>query len=702
MDEDIFKELDEDKNDIKEVIELESEEIAVEDDVVMEKNRKGRKGKKEKKPSWFSKLPKKKKIIIISIIVVVLLIIIGLLLYFFVFSKSETKDKIEEVNIVVEKNNYRYENGVLVFLDSNDKEIGKYECTNKDQNLCLIASYSIEENLYTSKYINEEGEEINFDTPVFSNRYVIVYDNENLDNENLTLYDLELNKSLGVYQSVKRYDDKNIYLVDENGKYGLINLEGEEPLTKIAFEYNYLGNNIGSSKIAYKLDDKSGLLNIDGTKFKENLSGTIYSYDDNGLVVLETNGSYKISGLTNTDVLKDSYSFMYIEEGYIYYVDNNMLYVRLDNGSKLYEEGIEILEGTVFDNVITYDESYKLIKSEYFIEAIVETGSLEFTMNDEEYSYNKYEALINNNYNYVNYFDKKLYIYSDAAKEEDYKIYTCENENTVDESDASFDNCFIATESKLLNRTNAKDTLGFIPIYGNKYIFINDMKPKSTSANIKLWDLDKPDAEYPIATYKSVDIGYYNDSNDIISADASNLIIMAQNLNKYYGLIKLNNTSVESLFGTEFIYSTIQLANDVYYTKDKDGNYRIFNKSGTEITNSEIEIKNEIVDYNGNYLKVKSGTGKYLVYKNDGTIVSNELANIKLGTDKYLGVTSDDKIEVYNYSNGKTNILSVTVPLLSSDITFVDNTTAGFEIIFKDSEQKVIGTYSFKHNGEEV
>ncbi|MEG1150405.1 MAG: hypothetical protein RSE17_03860, partial [Bacilli bacterium] len=99
------------------------------DGVKVESNEKPKKEKKVKKESKWSKFSKKKKIIIISIIVFLILLISGVLLYIFVFKKDEVIE--EKPNVIVEKDNYRYENGTLVLLD-NDKEIGTYECKNKD------------------------------------------------------------------------------------------------------------------------------------------------------------------------------------------------------------------------------------------------------------------------------------------------------------------------------------------------------------------------------------------------------------------------------------------------------------------------------------------------------------------------------------------------------------------------------------------
>ena len=93
------------------------------------------KKKKEKKPSKWSKLSKKAKIIII-VSAVVLLIVVVLLLWLFVFKKDNKQNEYKEPSVVLEKENYKYVDGKLIFLDQNKKELGSYECKNKNENLC--------------------------------------------------------------------------------------------------------------------------------------------------------------------------------------------------------------------------------------------------------------------------------------------------------------------------------------------------------------------------------------------------------------------------------------------------------------------------------------------------------------------------------------------------------------------------------------
>ena len=113
MEEEILEEINNNANEIVEIDE--NEEISNTQYDMEQVNMP--KSKKEKKPSKWSKLDKKKKIIIIVSIVIVLLVIVGVILYFLVFKKNNTVDKPKDPVVVIEKDNYRYEDGKLIFID---------------------------------------------------------------------------------------------------------------------------------------------------------------------------------------------------------------------------------------------------------------------------------------------------------------------------------------------------------------------------------------------------------------------------------------------------------------------------------------------------------------------------------------------------------------------------------------------------------
>ena len=75
---------------------------------------------------WWQNLDKKKKIITIVLALFIFLSLVGLI-FFFTLKKDDLKEH-KKPDVILEKDNYRYENGTLILLDSEDKEIVTYEC----------------------------------------------------------------------------------------------------------------------------------------------------------------------------------------------------------------------------------------------------------------------------------------------------------------------------------------------------------------------------------------------------------------------------------------------------------------------------------------------------------------------------------------------------------------------------------------------
>ena len=106
------------------------------------KNKKTNQKRKKEKENIFTRLKDnwldlthKQRTIIIVIACSILLIVISTLLYIFL-TKEVSPNKKKEV--VVAKDNYRYEDGILYFV-ANNKDIGSYKCQNKDEKLCYVA-----------------------------------------------------------------------------------------------------------------------------------------------------------------------------------------------------------------------------------------------------------------------------------------------------------------------------------------------------------------------------------------------------------------------------------------------------------------------------------------------------------------------------------------------------------------------------------
>ena len=121
-------------------------------------------------------IPKKKRTIIIISFAIILLLIVATILYFTVF-KKEKKEVVEEEKVVLEKDNYRYENGKLLFLDKSDKVIGEYECVNKEPEKCMVMKNDYTKDEFErviSTY--ENGDEITKFGQIYDNNYVFVTD----------------------------------------------------------------------------------------------------------------------------------------------------------------------------------------------------------------------------------------------------------------------------------------------------------------------------------------------------------------------------------------------------------------------------------------------------------------------------------------------------------------------------------------------
>ena len=138
--------------------------------------------KEKKKGSIFKKLgriwknmPKKNKILII---VGVLIFIIAIIAIIVLLSPKKEEEKPKLPDIILSGDNYRYENGKLIFLDDED-EIGTYECENKDQNLCKVAALDSDEFDDVVK-VDEDGNKITFYSPIYENRYVFIIDHKKI------------------------------------------------------------------------------------------------------------------------------------------------------------------------------------------------------------------------------------------------------------------------------------------------------------------------------------------------------------------------------------------------------------------------------------------------------------------------------------------------------------------------------------------
>lgn len=676
-------------NEEKEIIEIKQTEILPDEPIVKEVV-----NKKPKFKFSFKNMTKKQKIIIL-IISVLLLLCVGLLVFYFLTKNSNETPK--EEPIVIEKDNYRYKDGSLYFLNANDEEIGSYECINKSEFNCMVAYFSNEDNFNQTIYKYEDETDVLIRSFVYNDNFVFVFDNEKLDTEEVKLYNIEKKEVIDTYKLVKKGEENNVILKNSEDNYGLISFATEIE-EKLPFTYKYLGKIANKENFVFENEKGKGIINLDKKVLTSKIKLEIVDYNDKYIVTKNENSYLLIDYKGNELSLK--YDFIGIKEKYIAFVLENLLYIKDENLNKINEEGLK-LENNKYNLVYYFnkDDGKKIDEERAFL-LKEENEELIVDINQELKKYNIYEPLINAKNNYINYLDGVIYVYHDLAKNELMGKYKCSNKNIVKKDTVNFENCFVAKETKLLNRLDSGKNPGFIPIYNNRFIFVNDQKNLTVNNNIVLWDLIE---QKSLANYASVDVGYYNDEN-IALADAGNLLIMAQNANKEYGMIKMNLSTVSGII--PFKASSIVYFNNNFLVKKTDGTYHLHSEDGTELTNPNSSIKNEIIDYKSNgYLVVKDPSEKYLVYSLTGTIVSNQLKYVKLGNSFYAGVNDNNELEVYSYDNPKTNILLEKISIVKTSdyknsFDFTDSLTTINLKVYKTAEE--FDVYKFDNTGKEI
>lgn len=667
MEEEILKTNEEEK--INEIVEIdENEEINnTQYDL---KQIDGKSNKKVKKPSKWSKLSKKTKIIIIVCSVLVILVILGIVLYFTVFKKDTDEKKNTEPVVVIEKDNYKYVDGKLSFLDKNKNEIGIYECENKSENLCYVANYSNEDDFDTNKRVYESGLAINNRSDIFENNFVFVYDNMKKEDGDVKLYDISKEKVLDTYSLVKEVKDNKV-IVKKNNKYGLIELSEKDIDEVIKSTYEYMGYIEDTDALIVSSNSNYSLVDFTGKSISKNVPGAIKAFDDESISVKVGEGIY-IYNYNGKTKVSDSYDYVRFINTYIIAADGKKLYVFDKDGSPMNMDGIKIKTNEYNTKLIFNDNLRQTGKEEAFTVTISD-NVMKFDIDGETTKLNLNEGLFNKNMEYISYFAGKLYIYSDSEKTELLGTYACDYANNVASDDEVLSNCFIAKESNILAAGDAIDN-GYVPIYNKRFVFITDTKTPNTNDNIVLYDLK---AKKKIATYKAVDLGFHDLTNTFNFIDTAGTLVIAQSSDDgAYGIVNINQSDIKSFIQFRkkddsgkvvYTHKEIKKLDEYFLFKASDGTYHLWDKNGEELTEN-VTTNYEIVEYKDGYIKVKNDD-KYLIYSKSGKIVSDEFANIVMESKFYLTIDKDNVVGVYKYDskNNLANTLENTIKLESND-----------------------------------
>lgn len=598
----------------------------------------------ELKKKW-NELPKKKKGIIITIFIIVLLLLIGTII-FFLTKKEEPKE--EEKDIIVNLDNYRYQNGKLIFLDKNKNELGEYPCKNEDQELCYVAYYSDEDHFDQPKYKYENDEEIKRRSNIIMNRYVFVYDNKEAENGLITLYDIQEQKEIDTYQLVKGYENlpNQVILKNKASEYALIRFTEEEMELKIPYSYEYLGiieNKEDVNRVVAKQNGKWYLTDLENSIQTKPISNEIKNYSEKGIKTIDSNGNYHAVNYNNQEIKEADYEFIDLLDQYIILIQNKNAIITDYEGNNMNLDPIA-LNNDFYIPIHTYSKENKLIKTEKSYEITYQGAIMNMEIwaqngiDSEKKSINLNEGKLSAKLSFLNYFDGKLYIYKEKEKQNLIGTYSCEVKNQVGDDTTSLSNCKMASESYYQdNDINVKQDgeMGLLPIFNERYAFIQDNNV------IVLYDLKENTTK---AKYKSVDAESYTKSNDLSFVTANNKHIIAENTNGKYGIIKIDYNSIEGVKGFDFNHIERM---DFYYITQNESGYSIMDHEGNMISSS---VTNKIRNINSKakYMTVKESS-KYYLYSIEGKKVLDKGFDYITPDIEYFGAVENGMLNFYSY-----------------------------------------------------
>lgn len=618
------------------------DKVSIEDDEMVITKEKKKKPQKNKKKFSFKNLTKKQKIIFIVSISLIVLVITFILVYFLVIKKDKKLDDNKEKPVIVEKDNYIYNNGTLKFLDKDDKTIGEYVCENKDENKCYVAYLTNENKTDLPVYLDEKESPLQRRSQIYNNKYVFVQDGDIIN-----LYNITDKKKESSYKTIKVGSTKEsiVAFTDEKGKYGVLSINDEiKELAKAKYDYIDIYN---SDDTFIAKEGSSYHLIKDDNKVSKDFSNEISAFNDKFIV--SDNTLYDLNG---NKVINKEYEYIMLDKDFVFGVNSRKITIYDNSLNKLNEEEIK-LKSLDYKTSYIFDEKNSLKETKKPFEFTYSNGKITVTYDDKEKTINVYEGLFSSKLDFVNYFDGKLYFYSDEDKENLIGKYTCKNKNDVTSKTTELTNCFVAKESKIVNETS-----GYIPIFNSSYVFISD------NSSVILYDLKN---SKNLSEYKAVDTGI--GAEKVTHVSALNSLVYCQNTSDGFGAITFGSNGPSGVIAFTDTKSddpsgktlSISFMKDLLLVKREKKNF-LYDKIGNEIASSTFDI----VDYVSSYMLVKNNDN-YLVYSLKGNILSEEGKYIKLYDNYFALVKKDNSLNIYTYKDAKKGILDVNIQIKGND-----------------------------------
>ena len=647
-------------------------------------------GKKNstKKSGGRSKLSRKTKIAIIVGLIILLLIAIGIIIYFVIKGNGGEPEieKPQEEVVIVEKDNYRFQNGKLVLKEDNN-DIGEYTCKNNNDVLCYVAYFSNEDTFDVTEKVYETGIKIQNRSDIYKKQFVFIYDNEEKEDGNLILYDIKNNKNLGEYKLVKEINNDKAIVKDLEDNYQVLVFQ-DDATKLLEKEYDYIGYITDSDKLVVASNNNYQLLDLTGKEDSKEVPGEIKNFDNNNLSVLIDKSEY-VYNYDGEKVIDKAFDYIRFTSDYIIGAINKKLYVYDSEGSPMIIDGIRI-SSNKYNTRLIYGTDLKQTGREVAFDAFVTGTNMRIEYGEDYQVINLNEGTLSKSLKFVNYIQGKLYFYSDEEKSNLIGTYVCKNENTVNADTTELSNCYIAKESSILK---SNDVNSYLPVYNKRFVFIND-KDSANRGSIVLYDLASDKEK---ASYTKVDAGYHKEIEGVTYVETAGTIVAAQNTSDSYGVINIASNDVTSVikFRDDSDKDNIKNNVEIKYLdnnlliKRSDGTYHLYDTKGKYLTNG-LTTSNEIVKLYDKYVMVKSGN-KYLIYGLDGTIISLEYKYIIMTDLVYVCINDNDKIEAYKYSDKNTNLITEDISVDNNKVTanvrgsiLTINYTSGGESLYQE------------------
>lgn len=620
----------------------------------VEEETKTKKKKKNKIAAAWKALPKRKKILLLALVGIVLVLLIVLI----VMLVAGGGDKDKELTPVDDQpveiiDNFYYKKGTLYFLDENQKEIGSYECENKNENNCYVEFNKMSDNLDISRMYDPDGKVINSRIPIIDNDYVFVYDSKNNDEYVVVLYSIKDGLIKGRYNGATLYDEN--YAVVLNGfSSGLIKIEdGVKEVIKAEYQDIIMLN--GTKNLIVLKDNGYFVVDKEGAELSSALDKdlNIVYYNDNFVVVKEGK-TYAVYNY-NAEELVSGVDFATVVDEFMLLVKDNAVYIRDKDNVKYNEEGYKLNNAT-YVKKYNYDADGKLVNKELSFELLREDDLVQLLVyKDEEphyYTLNIVQALANKKYTYMSYFDKRLYFYKDELKEELLGSVECKNENVIVKETDGLTNCNVASDYKYgTNDMESVDMINrksMIPIINNKYVFIND------GGDVKLYDLTN--TEKPKSTLSHVDSNTRDNGNKLTLVN-DNVYVIVANKQGRFALFQFSKENVDVVIN--FNYSAMEFVGDYVSAKKSESSYDIY-KIGDDA--ALVTINGSLKGYSSDkrHIKYNDGTS-YVVADIQGNEVSSTRYNyVELYKEYYVGVINS-KLNIYDYNGNKITNEDLTV-----------------------------------------